>query len=71
MAKVYKELTMREAYDLFVAGADVERYWANDYGDEYDAGLLKDRYSNGSPGGWEKFQWVYEDNTPLFRVEVE
>ncbi len=28
-AKRYKELTMREAYDLFASGVDVERFWTS------------------------------------------
>ena len=69
--KNYKQLTMREAYDLFVAGADVERYWVNGDDDEYDCGLLKDRYSTDGPGTWDQFTYCYSDLTPLFRVEVE
>ena len=69
--KTYKQLTMREAYDLFVAGADVERYWAGIDGGEFDVGTLKDRYSGGGPGTWEGFQYTYSNSPPLFRVEVE
>ena len=68
--KNYKQLTMREAYDLFVVGADVERYWVSGEG-EHDCGLLKDRYSTDGPGTWKQFAYCYRDHPPLFRVEVE
>lgn len=71
-AKRYKKLTMREAYDLFVLGLDVERMWpggSSGYGRE-DWGPLKSFY--GGAMKWKAFVDCYEDIDGVqFRVEVE
>jgi len=69
---MYKDLTMREAYDYFKMGLPVERYYVDSQGFHTDVGLLRERYSTeGKPGTWEEFRDTYSGYPPLFRLEVE
>lgn len=69
----YKELTMREAYTLFVAGLDVERCWPGSSSpneDREDWGSLRHFY--GGTLRWKQFAECYEEIDGVqFRVEVE
>ena len=61
-AKRYKLLTMREAYDLYAVGVEVERYWI--------AWMpISECYGGGR--NLEEFAECYSCGPYKFRVEVE
>jgi len=61
-AKRYKELTMREAYDLYAVGVGVERYWTA-------WRPISECYRGGRNLG--AFARCYSYDQYKFRVEVE